>query len=187
MPGCSSAPHRLQASAYASAQPMPKYLKGLSPGTSPATLQAAASKCVLPALPVRWNAPQTAATMHTSKKEVRAQNAHRDLRLACPRATDSQIPRDLHPAFRRSMDEKLPAKTSPEPTSRVLLKWIHPATVRAQCQRLNLQTHQEPRSPEWTNAAIPHQSARLWAQSRYSQGKLARPALPSSGSCPRRW
>jgi hypothetical protein len=125
--------------------------------------------------------------MHTSKKEVRAQNAHRDLRPACPRrryarvrhhyhragqnahrdprpacrrANDSQIVRDLHPAFRHSMDEKLLAKTCPEPTSRAPLKWIHPATVRAQSQQRLLQTHQEPRPPEWTNAVIPHQSAR---------------------------
>ena len=99
--------------------------------------------------------------MRTSKKEVRAQNAHRDLRLACPRrryvrvrhhhhyyragqsahrdlrqacrrANDSQIARDLHPACRRSMDESRQAKTKPM-MARAPPKWTHRATVRAQC------------------------------------------------------
>ena len=80
--------------------------------------------------------------MRTSKREVRAQNAHRDPRQVClhrsvrvrhhfrragqnahrdprpvcRRANDSQIVRDrIH--VRRPMDEKLPAKTSRAPTT----------------------------------------------------------------------
>jgi hypothetical protein len=44
------------------------------------------------------------------------QNARRDLRQAFRRAHDSQIVRDRN-HDRRSMDEKLPAKTSPAPTT----------------------------------------------------------------------
>jgi hypothetical protein len=81
--------------------------------------------------------------MHTSKREVRAQNARRDprpvylrrrsvrvrhhyhragqnarhdLRQAFRHANDSQIVRDRI-QVRRPMDEKLPAKTSRAPTS----------------------------------------------------------------------
>jgi hypothetical protein len=170
MLGCSSAPHQLHASA--SAQSTLKHPKGFAPGTSREILPAAKLRYVLRALPARWNVPRRGEMKHISKREVRAQNVHRvrrqvcrrfryardrrhyhraaqifrrDLRQACRRANDSQIARDPHPVFRRSMDEKLPAKTSPAPTIRAPLKLIHPAAVRGQRQNPPLRTHLEPR------------------------------------------
>jgi hypothetical protein len=171
MLGCNSAPHQLHASA--SAQPTLRHPKGFAPGTSREILPAAKSRYVLRALPARWNVPRQGEVKHISKREVRAQNVHRDrrrvcrhcpryardrhhyrraaqifrrdLRQACRRATDSQSARDPRPVFRRSMDEKLPAKTSPAPTIRAPLKSIHPAAVRGQRQNPPLRTHLEPR------------------------------------------
>lgn len=95
--------------------------------------------------------------MHTSRREVRAQNVHRDRRPVCRRcarvrhryrraaqtfrhdlrragrrANDSQICRGRAHA-RRSMDESPQAKTKLT-TVHARPKWIHPAVVRARCQ-----------------------------------------------------
>ena len=82
------------------------------------------------------------------------QNARRDLRPAVRRVNDSQIVRDRNHA-RRSMDEKPPAKTSPAPTARALPKWIHQEAARAQHHHPKLRQKARPRQNEPT----PHPEA----------------------------
>jgi hypothetical protein len=59
------------------------------------------------------------------------QNARRDLRPVCRRANDSQIVRDQIHAY-HLMDEKPPAKMSPVPTTRAPPKLIHQEAVPIQ-------------------------------------------------------
>ena len=83
------------------------------------------------------------------------QNARRDLRPAVRRVNDSQIVRDRNHA-RRSMDEKPPAKMFPAPTTRAPPKWIHQEAVQSQHQVQR--SHQSPRPHP--DVALPHPTVR---------------------------